>query len=89
MKTLIRLLSFARPYKGMLALTSLSLVGASVFALITPKIIGNALDSAIKAQQTDTVRWKSLALAATLVMIVAVFRGLFAYAQQYVGDRLP
>jgi ABC-type multidrug transport system fused ATPase/permease subunit len=87
-KTLVRLLSFARPYKGMLLLTSLSLVGASVFALITPKIIGNALDSAIKAQQTDTVQWKSLALAAVLVMIVAVFRGLFAYAQQYIGEKL-
>src|SRR5205809_4230952 len=72
----------------MLTLTSLSLVGASVFALITPKIIGNALDTAIKAQQSGDVQWRPLALAAALVMIVAVFRGLFAYAQQFIGEKL-
>ena len=88
MSTLIRLLSFVRPYKGMALVTALALVGASVFSLLMPKIVGNALDSAIVAQEGGTTDWQSLAVAAGLVIVVAAFRGLFAYAQQYVGEKL-
>lgn len=88
MKTLIRLLSFARPYRGMVALTSLALVGASVFSLLMPKIVGRALDSAIAAQAGGSTDWRALGIAAGLVVVVSAFRGLFAYAQQYVGEKL-
>lgn len=88
MKTLVRLLSFVAPYKGMTAATALALVGASVFSLLMPKIVGSALDSAITAQEGGTTDWRSLGVAAGLVIVVAAFRGVFAYAQQYVGEKL-
>ncbi len=88
MKTLFRLLSFVRPYKGMAALATFSLICASVFSLLVPKIVGIGLDKAMSSKGEGAVDWHALIIAATLVLILAGLRGVFAYAQQYVGEKL-
>jgi len=87
-RTLLRLTSFIRPYKGMAMLTFGALLGSSVFSLLMPRIVGEALDSAIQGQLEGDLRWASLGLAAALVLVVAGLRGLFAFGQQYVGEKL-
>ena len=89
MRMLIRLLGFLSPFRGLLAVTVCMMIGASVFALAVPQIIGYALDSAIHSQQTGgAVAWTPLLVGFGLIMAAAILRGLFAYSQQYLGEKL-
>ncbi len=89
MRMLIRLLEFLAPFRGLLAVTVFMMIGASVFALAVPQIIGYALDSAIHSQQTGgAVAWTPLLVGFGLIMGAAILRGLFAYSQQYLGEKL-
>ena len=89
MRILIRLLGFLAPFRGLLLVTIGMMVGASVFALAVPQIIGIALDGAIHSQQTGgTVAWQPLLTGFGLIMGAAILRGIFAYSQQYLGEKL-
>jgi len=89
MRTLIRLLGFVGPFRRLAAATVLMMIGASVFALAVPQIIGYALDSAIDSQRgSGEVAWRSLLLGFAAIMAAAVLRGVFAFSQQYLGEKL-
>ncbi len=88
MRVLIRLLRFTLPYKRQVALTVGSMVGASLFALAVPTIVGATLDSALDAQRDGQVSWAPLVNAAFLILGAAGLRGLFAFTQQYAGENL-
>jgi len=89
MRILIRLLGFLSPFRGLLAVTLGMMIGASVFSLAVPEIIGFALDSAIESQRTgEEVSWRPLLTGFGLIMAAAILRGVFAYSQQYLGEKL-
>ncbi|MEI7925655.1 MAG: ABC transporter ATP-binding protein [Chloroflexota bacterium] len=89
MRILIRLLGFLTPFRGLLLVTLAMMVGASVFSLAVPQIIGYALDSAIASQRAGGgVVWRSLLTGFALIMVAATLRGVFAYSQQYLGEKL-
>lgn len=88
MRVLIRLLRFTFPYKRQLLLTIGSMIGASLFALAVPTIVGATLDTALTAQRGGAVSWSPLANAALLILGAATLRGLFAFTQQYFGETL-
>ena len=88
MRVLIRLLRFTFPYKRQLAITVGSMIGASLFALAVPTIVGITLDSALDAQRKGAVSWSPLINTALLILGAAGLRGLFAFAQQYAGENL-
>src|SRR3990167_4615074 len=88
MKILIRLLTFLGPFRGLLTTTLLMMLGASVFSLAVPRIIGYALDTAIRAQRTGAVDWYPLLVGFALIMVAAALRGVFAFSQQYLGEKL-
>jgi ABC-type multidrug transport system fused ATPase/permease subunit len=89
MRILIRLLGFLRPFRGLLLVTLGMMVGASVFSLAVPQIIGYALDSAIASQRAgDQVTWTPLLVGFGLIMTAATLRGVFAFSQQYLGEKL-
>lgn len=88
MRILVRLLRFTFPYKRQVALTIGSMIGASLFALAVPTIVGHTLDTALKAQKDGHVAWSPLIRAALLILGAAGLRGLFAYTQQYFGENL-
>ncbi len=88
MRILVRLLRFTFPYKRQLVFTVGSMIGASLFALAVPTIVGHTLDTALQAQQNGEVAWTPLIRAALLILGAALLRGLFAYTQQYFGENL-
>ena len=89
MRILIRLLGFLAPFRGLLLVTLGMMVGASVFSLAVPQIIGFALDSAIHSQRTGgQVAWRPLLIGFALIMGAATLRGVFAFSQQYLGEKL-
>ncbi|MDA0352080.1 MAG: ABC transporter ATP-binding protein [Chloroflexi bacterium] len=88
MRTLVRLLSFVRPYRRLVLLGWIALIGAAVFSLLVPKIVGKALDSAVESQAEGELQWNPLLIAFAAVLLVAAFRGLFAFGQQYIGEKL-
>ncbi len=81
---LIRLLSFLKPYKLRLGLAVLSVVGASAFALIQPKLIGWAVEVGIDGDDNKSL----LFVAAALLLLSSILRGLFAFGQSYVSEWL-
>ena len=89
MRVLIRLLGFLGPFRGLLLVTLCMMVGASAFSLVVPQIIGFALDSAIHSQASGgAVAWNPLVMGFGLIMGAALLRGVFAYSQQYLGEKL-
>jgi len=88
LKVLVRLLGFAWQYKPQLFLTVGSTVGASIFALALPTIVGIAVDRALSQQLEGTTQLTPLLIAAGFIALTAVLRSAFAFAQQYFGETL-
>ena len=80
---LIRLLGFLRPYRVKFVLALISVLGASSFVLVQPKLIGWAVE--LGAGRGDR---RLLFLAAGAVLAAALLRGVFGYLQTYLGEWL-
>ena len=81
---LIRLLSFLRPYKGRALLAAFCVFSSAAFVLVTPKLIGWAVELGITGQDDRRL----LIVAAVAVLGSSVFRGISQYGQQYTGEWL-
>ncbi|MFP6678856.1 MAG: ABC transporter ATP-binding protein [Dehalococcoidia bacterium] len=69
----------------------LAILGTSIFFVLIPVLLGDAIDQAIELTRdgTDTDAARSALLDAALVIIgVSVLRGVFAYGQMYAGEVL-
>ena len=69
----------------------LAILGTSIFFVLIPVLLGNAIDEAISLVDsgTNTDAARSALLDAALVIIaVSVLRGVFAYGQMYAGEVL-
>lgn len=86
MSILARLIALAFAYKRRLAVAWLSVIGAGAFLLITPKLLGWAIDYGIKTQHQNRI-WVLVA-ASLAILGSACMRGLSTYGQQYLGEWL-
>lgn len=83
MKTLVRLLAFLRPHRGLVALAFLSLFGSTVLSLAMPRILGSSID-----RVAEQGKFSYLAYAGVVVIGIALGRGLFAYFESYFREAL-
>jgi len=88
----LRLISRAWPYKGWMALTILAVAGSTAMVVVTPKLIGWAIDTGLEINDaTPPVAlgsMRTLVIASVLLMVAAVARGAFVYAQTYVAEKV-
>lgn len=83
MRIILRLLGYVKPHKSLLLLAYFCLLLSTGFSLVTPYVIGEAIDAVL-------LRGQLLYLVGAGVLIVAVslVRGVFAYGQSYLGEAL-
>jgi ABC-type multidrug transport system fused ATPase/permease subunit len=95
MPVLIRVLAFMRPYKLRVVLAWVCVLGAGGFVLVTPRLVGWAIDTGLKVQVTNLNGKETsvaignahtLTIAATAIVIASVLRGIFAYGQTYLAE---
>ncbi len=94
---LLRLLSFLRPQKRRLLLAFVCVFGSGIFVLVTPQMVQRAIDQGLKVQlqvlgdkETHVAlgSTSTLIFAALAIVGAAIFRGIFAYGQTYMGEWL-
>ena len=83
MRTFSRLLGFALEHKWQLSGAYVCLFVSSAAFLVVPRLLGDAIDTALEAGGTAKLLW-----AAGTILGVSVIRGVFAYGQQYLGESL-
>jgi ATP-binding cassette, subfamily B, multidrug efflux pump len=86
----IRLLSYARPYKGRVLLVAAAMAGLTAFQLVGPLLVGYAIDSGLDLD-TDNVphgNTRTLVIAGLLLVGAAAARGIFQFWQTYTGEWL-
>jgi ABC-type multidrug transport system fused ATPase/permease subunit len=87
----MRLIARASRYRMGLFLTTVGLVGSTVMVVVTPKLVGWAIDAGLGVDQGSTQiqgNMSTLLLASLLLMLAAVARGAFVYLQTYVGEQV-
>ncbi|MFN3974093.1 MAG: ABC transporter ATP-binding protein [Dehalococcoidia bacterium] len=82
MHILWRLVLFAWPQRWSLLAASLCGLGASLFGVAVPRLLGVAVDRALA--QAGLVSIMGLALG---VLLASLLRGLFSFGQGYLGDK--
>src|SRR5947209_2722357 len=86
MPVLLRLLGLLRQYKLRTVIVGISAVLTGVFVLVTPTIVGWAIDSIHLGKGSLAVG--ELAFAGAAIVVSSALRGLFYYVQQYEGEVL-
>ena len=89
----LRLLARGWPYRTWLAIVILTTAGTSVAMVAGPWLVGRAIDIGFDINTDDgsfTVGgdMSTIAWAAGLLLVAAVLRGAFSYAQTYVGEQI-
>ena len=95
MPVLLRLIARALPFKGWVLLALFTLAGASVFTVATPKLVGYAIDTGLQIRAQGTSggavaegNMATVIVASGLLLVAAILRGLFAYGQTYLGEKI-
>ena len=70
-------------YKWTLFLSYLSILGVTVFAMLVPMLLGDAIDSVMTSGERDRLIYLSVA-----ILVLSVGRGIAAYGQQYLGEAI-
>ncbi|MQF97992.1 MAG: ABC transporter ATP-binding protein [SAR202 cluster bacterium] len=83
MSIFLRIMRHAAAYKYRLLLAYCSSIGVAAFALVIPRIIGEAVDKVISSGDL-----RPLVMLALAALAVSVGRGICAYGQQYLGESL-
>ena len=81
MGVLLRLAKYTLRYKARLVLAYLCLTGATLLSLAVPKFLGWTIDTALEGGQQSR-----LVLLASLVLVLSLVRGGFAYGQSYLAE---
>ena len=88
MRTILRLIFFVRKHWWGLTLAFLCLIATTAFSLIIPRMLGNGIDTALKARDSGFLWWQTspemaIWLVAGVVIGASIFRGVSAYGQTY------
>ncbi len=78
-----RLAGYLRPYPRQVGIAYTGMVFAALLNLFVPQIIKNAIDNGLAAGQAG-----ALFQAGGLILLIAVVRGVAAFAQRYYGEWL-
>ncbi|MSP22310.1 MAG: ABC transporter ATP-binding protein [Dehalococcoidia bacterium] len=87
----LRMIAQASRYRMGLFLTTIGLIGSTITVVVTPRLVGWAIDSGLGIDRgTKQVEgnMNTLLLAGLLLMLAAVARGAFVYLQTYMGERV-
>ena len=85
----LRLIGRSWPYRWWILLTLATTAAVSATTVATPQLIKYAVDTGFRIE--DGVArgdMTTLAVAAALLLVVALGRGLFTYAQTYLGEKI-
>lgn len=89
---LMRIIRMALDYPGLLAIGLVFIIGASVFQLFIPLLIGNGVDTVEKAftsPDLDTSDLqRTLLFTALFLLGSAVLRGLFTFGHMYISENV-
>jgi|AMZC01.1.fsa_nt_AMZC01002675.1_17 ATP-binding cassette subfamily B protein len=89
MSILLRILRYMRPYWRVAVLVYACLVGVTLFTLLGPWLIGNAVDTALGQRRGSSLfpsSWSNqrmLTTTAVLIVAMAVVRGIVNFGQRY------
>lgn len=93
MRYILRLLHFFRPFKGSFALAFTSVLLAGVFTMVSPVLIGYAIDFGLDPTgKAPNIVLKGniglLVLACVGIIVLAIGKGLALFGQQYLGETI-
>jgi ATP-binding cassette subfamily B protein len=80
---------YALPYKPRILLVFVSMLGLTVFQLLGPVLVGYAIDTGLKVNDTTKLAegsGRTLVIAALLIIGVAAARGVFQYFQTFSAE---
>jgi ATP-binding cassette subfamily B multidrug efflux pump len=89
MKILLRILRYMRPYWTIAVVVYAALIGVTLITLISPWLIGNAIDTALGTQEdfplfpNDWSSRRMLTATAVLIVILGVARSAISFVQRY------
>lgn len=84
-KTLISILGYLRPYWGYLVFVAICAIISTVFAIISPKILGNMTDEIIKGLIGRTgINFNAIASIGFWLIGLYIFSAMFSYIQVWV-----
>lgn len=85
-----RIIRLAARYKWRLALAVVAALGAAVFQLAIPRLLGDAVDNALGRLGDQTISFEvareALFDVALLLLAVSILRGLFTLVHNYTGE---
>ena len=89
---LMRIVRMAFDYPGLLAIGLVFIIGASVFQLFIPLLIGDGVDTVEEVftspdADTDALR-RALLMTATFLLGSAILRGLFTFGHMYISENI-
>ncbi len=89
---LMRIIRMALDYRWLIAVGFVFIVGASIFQLFIPLLIGNGVQTVEQVftsenPDTDALRW-TLATTAGMLLGSALLRGVFTYGHMYISENL-
>ena len=91
-QVLMRIIRMAFDYRGLLAIGLVFIIGASVFQLFIPLLIGNGVDKVEEIftsadANRDELR-EALIVIALMLVGSAVLRGLFTFGHMYISENI-
>ncbi len=91
-RVLMRIVRMALDYPGLLAIGLVFIIGASLFQLFIPLLIGNGVDTVEKAftspnPDTNALQ-RTLLITALFLLGSAVLRGLFTFGHMYISENV-
>ena len=91
-RVLMRIVRMALDYPGLLAIGLVFIIGASLFQLFIPLLIGNGVDTVEKAltspdPDTNAIQ-RTLLFTALFLLGSAVLRGLFTFGHMYISENV-
>ena len=89
---LMRIIRMALDYRWLIAVGFVFIVGASIFQLFIPLLIGNGVQTVEQVftsenPDTDALRW-TLVTTAGMLLGSALLRGVFTYGHMYISENL-
>ena len=83
MRIVLRLLSFLLPYKRLLLVAYLALIGSTLMHLALPRLLGESIDKVLEQGEFSFLVYVGIAIVG-----VTLFRGAFAFIENYLRESL-
>ena len=88
MRILLRIQRLTLRHKWLLAAAYLATAAVTASYLILPRLLGEAVDELGRSFESGTYSQRTVLVLALLILAVSAARGIFAFAQMYLGEAL-